>query len=89
MVKERMEADISESEKIFNVTKRSARRRDIGNCCRIREREIKKGLLLVGMFSELAKTELLDSARKLQHTAYKDISIGPDQTKKQGLLKRN
>ncbi len=38
---------------------------------------------MVGMTSELVKTELLDAARELQHTAYKNISIGPDQTRKQ------
>jgi len=81
--KERMEADISECERIFKATKGSARRRDIRFCRRIGERGIEKRPLLVGMSSELAKTELLDTARELQHTAYKHISIGPDQTRKQ------
>jgi hypothetical protein len=38
---------------------------------------------VVGMSSEQVKTELLDAARELQLTAYKNISIGPDQTRKQ------
>jgi hypothetical protein len=81
--KERMEADISECEKIFKATKASAKRRDIRFCRRIGEKGQEKRPLLVGMTSELIKTELLDSARELQHTGYKYISIGPDQTRKQ------
>jgi hypothetical protein len=76
--KERMEADISECEKIFKATKASAKRRDIRFCRRIGEKGQEKRPLLVGMTSELIKTELLDSARELQHS-----SIGPDQTRKQ------
>jgi outer membrane murein-binding lipoprotein Lpp len=81
--KERMEADITSCEKIFKAAKSGAKRKDIRFCRRIGEKGQEKRPLLVGMTSELVKTELLDSARELQHTAFKHISIGPDQTRKQ------
>jgi hypothetical protein len=81
--KERIEADISECEKIFKATKANVNRKDIRFCRRIGEKGQGKRPMLVGMTSEQVKVEILDSARELQYTAYKDISIGPDQTKKQ------
>jgi hypothetical protein len=81
--KERIEADMAECKKIFKATKTNLKKRDIRFCRRIGEKGTEKRPMLVGMTSELVKTELLDAARELQHTAYKNISIGPDQTRKQ------
>jgi uncharacterized coiled-coil protein SlyX len=81
--KERIEADMAECEKIFKATKANLKKRDIRFCRRIGEKGTEKRPMLVGMTSEQVKTELLDAARELQHTAYKNISIGPDQTRKQ------
>ena len=39
--------------------------------------------ILLGMKSETIKCEILDQAKGLQNTIYKDVGIGPDQTKQQ------
>ncbi len=38
---------------------------------------------MLGMKSETIKCEILDQAKEIRHTMYKDVGIGPDQTKKQ------
>jgi hypothetical protein len=81
--KERMEADVAECERIFKASKANVRKRDIRFCRRIEEKGTEKRPVLLGMTSEQAKADLLEAARELQHTAYKHISIGPDQTRKQ------
>ena len=35
------------------------------------------------MKSETIKCEVLDQAKELRNTVYKDVGIGPDQTRKQ------
>ena len=83
--KEKMEADLTECEKVFVATGVRAGKRDIRFCRRIGEKGKSKGKrpILVGMKSELVKAELLDAAKELQNTRYKHVSIGPDQTRKQ------
>jgi hypothetical protein len=81
--KERMEADVAECERIFKASKANVRKRDIRFCRRIEEKGTEKRPVLLGMTSEQAKADLLEVARELQHTTYKHISIGPDQTRKQ------
>jgi len=81
--KERMEADVAECERIFKASKANVRKRDIRFCRRIGEKGTEKRPVLLGMTSEQAKADLLEAARELQHTTYKHISIGPDQTRKQ------
>jgi hypothetical protein len=67
--KEKMEADLTECEKVYTATGVRAGKRDIRFCRRMK--------------SELVKAELLDAAKERQNTRYKHVSIGPDQTKKQ------
>jgi hypothetical protein len=81
--KDRMEADKEESERIFTAIGSGARKRDIRFCRRIGEKGEDWRPLLVGMTSETVKSEILDRAKELQNTMYKDVGIGPDQTRKQ------
>jgi hypothetical protein len=83
--KERMEADLSECERVFRATGVRAGRRDIRFCRRIGEKGKSKGKrpVLIGLKSEPLKIDILDAAKELQNTKYKYISIGPDQTRKQ------
>jgi len=81
--KERSEADLVECDHIFKATGARIGRKDIRFCRRIGERGQEKRPLLVGMKTEIIKTELLDAASELRHTAYKTVSICPDQTRMQ------
>lgn len=87
--KERMDADLDVCDKIFRATGGQARRRDIRFCRRIGERSQAKRPILVGMKTESIKSDLLDAASQLQKTEYKDVTIGPDQTKKQRKAEAN
>jgi hypothetical protein len=82
--KDRVNADKEECEKIFIAAGSSARRTDIRFCRRLGEKgEDKDRPILLGMKSETIKCEILDQARELRNTRYKDVGIGPDQTRKQ------
>jgi hypothetical protein len=81
--KERVEADKEECEKIFIAAGSEARKKDIRFCRRIGERGEEARPVLLGMKSETLKCDILDQARELRNTVYKDVGIGPDQTKKQ------
>ncbi len=81
--KERVEADKEECEKIFIAAGSETRKKDIRFCRRIGEKGEDWRPLLLGMRSETIKCEILDRAKELRNTAYKDVGIGPDQTRKQ------
>ncbi len=82
--KDKMEADKDECEKIFIATGSKARKSDIRFCRRLGEKgEDKERPVLLGMKSETIKCEVLDQAKELRNTVYKDVGIGPDQTRKQ------
>jgi hypothetical protein len=86
--KERTEADLTECNHIFKATGARIGRRDIRFCRRVGERGIEKRPLLVGLKTEMIKTDLLDAARELRHTVYKNVSICPDQTRKQRMAEK-
>jgi hypothetical protein len=86
--KERTEADLTECDHIFKATGARIGRRDIRFCRRVGERGIEKRPLLVGLKTERIKTELLDAARELRHTVYKNVSICPDQMRKQRMAEK-
>ncbi len=84
--KERRDADLAECETIFGATGARADRSDIRFCKRIGARESSsKGTrpILVGMRSEDVKVAILDAAKELRKTRYRQVRIGPDQTRKQ------
>jgi len=81
--RERIEADMAVCEDIFRAAKTTLRKPDIRFCRRVGDRGKECRPLLVGLKSEMLKTEVLDGARELQYTMFKNISIGPDQTRKQ------
>jgi hypothetical protein len=81
--KERMEADKEKCEKILIAAGSEARKKDIRFCCRIGEKGEKLRPVLLGLNLETIKCNVLDQARELRNTVYKDVGIGPDQTKKQ------
>jgi uncharacterized coiled-coil protein SlyX len=81
--KERMEADRKECEKIFKAAKARTTGENIKFCRRIGERGDDPRPLLIGLNSEDEKKHLLEKARELQKTVYKDVTIGPDLTHKQ------
>jgi len=81
--KERMEADKVECENIFRATGSKATKRDIQFCRRIGEKGADMRPLLVGLTSEVIKAEILERASKLRETEYSEVTIAPDQTKKQ------
>jgi hypothetical protein len=81
--KERMEADRKECEKIFKAARARTTGENIKFCRRIGERGDDPRPLLIGLNSEDEKKHLLEKARELQKTVYKDVTIGPDLTHKQ------
>jgi len=83
--KERMEADLAECERVIRATGVRAGKKEIRFCRRIGEKGKTKGMrpILLGMKTEIVKIEILDAAKELQNTRYKNVSIGPDQTRKQ------
>ena len=86
--KDRMEADKSECENIFNTIGSKARHTDIRFCRRLGERGEDARPLLLGMTSETVKCEVLDRAKELQNTEYQHIGNGPDRTWTRGRGKR-
>jgi hypothetical protein len=81
--KDRAAFDLEECDRIFGAIKAKARKTDVRFCRRIGERGQMKRPLLLGMKTESIKADLLDAAVRLQYSVYKNVSIGPDQTKKQ------
>jgi hypothetical protein len=82
-IKERIEADKKECEKIFKAAGAVAVKRDIRFCRRIGERGQDNRPMLVGMVSKTVKADLLEKVSRLQNSEFSDISIAPDQTRKQ------
>ncbi len=76
-----MEADIKECVKIFKAVKARTTSEGIRFCRRTGEKG--KEPLLIGLRTEDEKRHLLEKARDLQKTEYKDVTIGPDMTVKQ------
>jgi hypothetical protein len=80
---ERIEADKTECMNIFKAAGSDIRKRDIKFCRRMGARGDEPRPLLVGVKTEDDKRNLLECARELQNTDYKNVRIGPDLTKKQ------
>ncbi len=81
--RERMEAEKKECEKIFKAANAKTTGEDIRFCRRIGEKGDEPCPLLIGLKSEEEKRHLLEKAKDLQKTIYKDVTIGPDMTLKQ------
>jgi hypothetical protein len=81
--RERMEADIKECVKIFKAVKAITTSEGITFCHRIGEKGEEPRPLLISLRTEDKKRHLLEKARDLQKTEYKNVTIGPDMTVKQ------
>jgi hypothetical protein len=81
--RERMEADKKACAKIFKAVKITATSEEIKFCHRIGEKGDVPRPLLIVLKSEDAKNHILEKARDLQKTDYKDVTIGPDMTLRQ------
>jgi hypothetical protein len=81
--RDRIEADKMECMNIFKAAGSDIRKKDIKFCRRIGARGEDPRPLLIGVRTEDDKRSLLECAKELQKTGYKNVHIGPDLTKKQ------
>jgi hypothetical protein len=80
---ERMEKDKARCELIFSAMRARTRKEDLRFCRRIGERGDEPRPIVIGLENEEEKRHILNRARDLKGTRYKDISIVPDLTRKQ------
>jgi hypothetical protein len=78
-----MEWDRKEIREIFNVLELSLSIEDIKFCRRVGENSEAPRALIVGFYTEYAKSVLLRYTRYLAETDYRDVSITPDLTRRQ------
>jgi hypothetical protein len=81
--RERIEKDKSRCMLIFKAMKARTKREDIRFCRRIGEKGRDPRPIVVGLENEEEKRHILGRARDLKGTAYQDISIVPDLTRRQ------
>ncbi len=81
--RERMEADKKTCVKIFKAMKATVTCESIKFCRRIGEKGDDPRPLIIGLKTEEIKRNLLEKAKDLQKTEYKEVTIGPDMTLKQ------
>jgi hypothetical protein len=81
--RERAEEDKEACGLIFKTIKARATKSSLRFCRRIGKRGRDPRPVVVGMFSEEERRNVLEKARELQHTKYKNVNIVPDLTKKQ------
>jgi uncharacterized membrane protein len=81
--RERMEADKKACVKIFKAMKVPSSSEDIRFCRRIGEKGDEPRPLLIGVKTEEVKRNLLEKAKDLMKTEFKEVAIGPDMTMKQ------
>ena len=82
-VKERVEMDKIECEKIFLAMGARTRGQNLRFCRRIGERGNDPRPIVIGLFSEEVKRHLLERARELRNTQFENVSLVPDLTKNQ------
>jgi hypothetical protein len=76
----RKEADMLECSNIFKAAGVAEQSRDIKVCRRLGEKGNEPRPVVVVMKREAARTAVLEAARQLKNTEYKDVSIVPDLT---------
>jgi hypothetical protein len=81
--RERLEIDKSRCEQLFTAMKARTKKEDLRFCRRIGEKTAGPRPMVIGLETEEEKRHILARARNLQGTAYQDISVVPDLTKKQ------
>jgi hypothetical protein len=81
--RERIEKDKNRCMMIFKAMKARTKREDMRFCRRIGEKGHDPRPIVVGFENEEEKRHVLARARELRDTAYQDISIVPDLTRKQ------
>jgi hypothetical protein len=82
-LRERQEADKDTCGIIFKAIRARATRSSLKFCRRIGKRGRDPRAMVIGLYSEHDRRNLLERSRDLQHTRYKDVNIVPDLTKKQ------
>jgi hypothetical protein len=81
--RERLELDKERCEQVFTAMKARTKKDDLRFCRRIGEKNAAPRPMVIGLETEEEKRHILAKARNLQGTAYSDISVVPDLTKKQ------
>jgi hypothetical protein len=76
----RREADIAECKNIFQAAGVAEQDREIRTCRRLGEKSSEPRPVVVVMRREAARVAILEAARQLKNTSYKDVSIIPDLT---------
>jgi len=81
--KERQEWDRKSCMNIFNALKLKISEDGIRFCRRVGEKKEGPRPLVVGLWAEVDKCQLLRNAKNLEKTIFKDVTVGPDLTKRQ------
>jgi hypothetical protein len=81
--RERLEMDKTRCEQLFVAMKARTKKEDLRFCRRLGEKSTGPRPLVIGLETEEEKRHILARARNLHGTAYHDISVVPDLTKKQ------
>ena len=81
--RERMEWDINCCGQLFQTIGVSTRKDEIRFCRRVGEIGMEPRPVIIGLYSEDVKEQLLAKARNLRGTCYENVSIVPDLPKKQ------
>ena len=81
--KDRMEADRDECEHIFHVMGARVRRHQIRFCRRVGERGQDPRPMVIGLYTEESKRNILERSRYLRNTRYEAVSVVPDLTQSQ------
>ena len=78
-----MEADRDECEHIFHVMGARVRRHQIRFCRRVGERGQDPRPMVIGLYTEESKRNILERSRYLRNTRYEAVSVVPDLTQSQ------
>ena len=81
--RDRMEADRDECEHIFHVMGARVRRHQIRFCRRVGERGQDPRPMVIGLYTEENKRNILERSRYLRNTRYEAVSAVPDLTQSQ------
>jgi hypothetical protein len=81
--RERAEEDKDTCGRIFKAIRVRATRNSVKFCRRVGKRGRDPRPIVIGLYRESDRNDILASARDLQHTRYRDVNIVPDLTKNQ------
>jgi hypothetical protein len=81
--RERAEEDKGACGRIFRAMRARATRSGLKFCRRLGKRRKDPRPVVIGLYNEEKRRNILDKARDLQHTKYRDVNFVPDITRKQ------